>query len=263
MRSGADKFAHMIVEVVQLPSTLQAEHLAGRVVVVFDVLRATTTMTAALAAGVRKMRLFDSLDAVRSARERLGAADKEWGEALLCGEAECRRPVDFDLGNSPGDFSRKGHGGRVVLMATTNGTRALLAAHGQEGVQPAAVLAGALVNASAVAAATATMGHDVTLLCAGTGGAVAMEDVLGAGAVLAGLGQQGYEAGNDSARMARRLFETCRTDLPRVLADCTGGRNVTAAGLEADIAFAARVDEFDEVGIVRREAERVQLVPFR
>lgn len=253
----------MNVEVVLLPATLQAEHLAGRVVVVFDVLRATTTMAAALAAGVREIRLFDSLDAARSARAALRRPGDEWSDALLCGEAQCRRPVDFDLGNSPGDFSRKAHAGRVVLMATTNGTRAILAAHGHAEAQPVAVLAGALVNASAVAATAAGMGHDVTLLCAGTGGAVAMEDVLGAGAVLAGLGQQGYEAGNDSARMARRLFETCRTDLPRVLADCTGGRNVIAAGLEADIAFAARVDEFDEVGIVRREAERVQLVPFR
>src|SRR5437764_990278 len=83
------------VEVILLPADLRREHLDGRAVVVFDVLRATTTMTAALEAGVREIRVFGDL---ASARE---AAAGFTEPRILCGEEQCLPPEGFDLGNSP------------------------------------------------------------------------------------------------------------------------------------------------------------------
>jgi 2-phosphosulfolactate phosphatase len=77
-----------------------------------------------------------------------------------------------------------------------------------------------------------------------------MEDVIGAGAVLASLRA---EPMSDTARMALRLFESARSDLPRVLRDAAGGRNILAAGLEADIDFAARVNAVPVVGVASGE----------
>jgi 2-phosphosulfolactate phosphatase len=131
-------------------------------------------------------------------------------------------------------------------MSTTNGTRALIAAKGAK-----LLLAGAVVNASAVARVLAGAGLDVTLLCAGTNGRAAIEDVIGAGAVLAAARRlTEVRPASDVARMALRLFEASVANLRAALADGDGGRNVVAAGLEEDIAFAAALDRFDVVGRV-------------
>jgi 2-phosphosulfolactate phosphatase len=224
----------MTADVVLLPRDLKPGQLRGRACVVFDVLRATTTMAAALEAGVREIHLYDNLDAARDA-----AGQSQLDRRLLCGESACLAPPGFDLGNSPGQFLRA-HRGATMFMCTTNGTRALLAARGA-----AELFTGAIVNASAVADACRRSGRDVTLLCAGTNGEVAMEDVIGAGAVMTAL--QAKPA-SDTARLAIRLFESSRNDLRAALADASGGRNVLAAGLPADIDFAARLDAVPVVG---------------
>ncbi len=230
----------MKVELVLLPRDLAPGQLRGRACAVFDVLRATTTMAAALAAGVKEIRLFENLADARSA----GAATIE--KKLLCGEEACLPPPGFDLGNSPGQFIGA-HCGSTLFMCTTNGTRALLAAREAELIVPAAP-----VNAAAVAALLRQSGLGVTLLCAGTNGAVAMEDVIGAGAVIAALGDDAKVTG-DAARLARRMFEASRDSLPAVFRDAQGGRNLLTAALEADIDFAARVSVIDAVGIAAGE----------
>jgi 2-phosphosulfolactate phosphatase len=138
-------------------------------------------------------------------------------------------------------------------MSTTNGTRAIIAARSAK-----LLLAGSLVNASAVARALAGAGLDVTLLCAGTNGQLAMEDVIGAGAVADALRKLAkVELESDAARMTLRLFQAARGDLRGALAEAAGGRNVIAAGLEADIDFAARLDVLDVVGRVHDAPLRV------
>lgn len=228
----------MRVEVVLLPSMLQKGQLGGRSVAVFDVLRATTTMAAALAAEAREIRLFADLASAKS------AADAFDGPRTLVGEVECLPPEGFDLGNSPGAFDRRLHDGRTLFMCTTNGTRALLAAAEGEEVLPAA-----LVNRSAVARALAGGGRDLTLLCAGTNGQPALEDLLGAGSVIDRLTLEGdVTFDSDVARLALAAWHGCTHDLLQVLRETQGGRNIIAAGLDEDIEFAERVDGFDVVG---------------
>ncbi len=164
----------------------------------------------------------------------------------------CRRPGSI-WGIVPERSGRIEHGGKTVFMSTTNGTRALIAAAGA-----GAVLTGALVNASAVARQLQKFGMDVTLLCAGTGGEFALEDVVGAGAVLDALGAVAkVECASDRARMAGEFFRSARCNLREVLADSIGGRNVLAVGLGADIDFASRLDAVGVVGVVRSGPLRV------
>lgn len=241
---GSEESIPMDVEVILLPSQLRRPHLANRTVVVFDVLRATTTMAAALAAGVVEIRVFGSIDEARQAEARHTGALR-----VLCGEEKCLPPPGFDLGNSPGAFGRDLHAGHTAFMSTTNGTRAILAATGGR-----TVITGALVNASAAARAVAGEGSAATLLCAGTGGQVAMEDVIGAGAVIERLSKLVHVSfESDVAVMALRLFRGASGDLRAALAESQGGRNVIAAGLDEDIDFAARLDALDVVGRVRPE----------
>jgi phosphosulfolactate phosphohydrolase-like enzyme len=94
----------------------------------------------------------------------------------------------------------------------------------------------------------------VALLCAGTGGAVAMEDVIGAGAVMDALSRlEEVRPASDVAVIAQRLFRSARNELPAALAESRGGRNVVNAGLAPDIDFAANLDLLDVVGVVQKE----------
>jgi 2-phosphosulfolactate phosphatase len=232
----------MNVDAAYLPAELSRLKLAGSTVVVFDVLRATTTITAALAAGVSEIHVYGSTEAARSA-----AASVDTGnDILLCGEEQCLPPAGFDLGNSPGAFDAIRHRGRSVCMSTTNGTRAILSAR-----NAGRILAGALVYALAVANAVKKIGADVILLCAGTNGAIAAEDVIGAGAVLHALRPlANVRPQSDACWMSEDLFVAHRSDLPGALRTTRGGQNVIAAGLEADVDFAARLDVLNVVGEV-------------
>ncbi|HEV8604331.1 MAG TPA: 2-phosphosulfolactate phosphatase [Tepidisphaeraceae bacterium] len=226
----------MRTDVVLLPSHLNPAQLQGRAVVVLDVLRATTTMIAALSAGVREIRIFPD---TRSAR----AAATENREALLCGEENCLKPAGFDLGNSPASLNSK-HAGRTLFMSTTNGTRAILSARGAP-----QIIVGALVNAGAVAARIKKIGLDLLLLCAGTNGKTAMEDLIGAGAVLSALGEN-IELESDTALLAMTVFQANSRNLRSALRQSQGGINVIRAGLEEDIDFAANLDSLYAVGMV-------------
>jgi 2-phosphosulfolactate phosphatase len=138
-------------------------------------------------------------------------------------------------------------------MATTNGTRAIVAAQ-----QAKTVLIGALVNAGAVARHLLRLGRNVKLLCAGTQGQVALEDVLGAGAVLDALRYESdVELASDTARMALGLFRATADDLHDALSQSLGGQNVLRAGLPSDVAFAAQLNAIPVVGVVGREPLRV------
>lgn len=236
----------MKVSVLLHPSNLGGTDLNRRAAVVFDVLRATTTITAALAAGVNPIYVFDRLD---DARQQAGPPGPD---RILAGERKCIAPEGFDRGNSPRGFV-SADSGKPMFLATTNGTRALAAV-----AAAPLVLVGALVNAAAVAEYLIRAGRDVLLLCAGTDGAISMEDLLGAGAVLQELSRRGaVELEGDLPRIALRLFAAARSDLSAVLTDAQGGRNVIAAGLADDIAFAARLNSLPIVGQLRHDPLRI------
>ena len=193
----------MLADVVFLPRDLENEDLHERSVVVFDVLRATTSMAAALAAGVSEIRIFGSTqDAAQAAAGFEGAR-------LLCGEERCLPPAGFDLGNSPNAFKADSHRGKTMFMSTTNGTR--------------------------VAKRLVELGLDITLLCAGTGGHFALEDLIGTGAVLDAVQSiAAVQLKSDRARLALRVFQDSRERL-RDEADhrrnCDGRHNRSAVGV--------------------------------
>jgi len=228
----------MDVEVVLIPAHLDGRPLSEKTVIVFDVLRATTTITSAFAAGIRSVRAFADL---ADAKAATAAANPR---PILIGELNALPAPGVDLGNSPRQFTTA-HAGRDIFMATTNGTKAITAAR-----SAAQMFLGALVNASAAAKAAAATGRPVLLLGSGTNGAISMEDTIGMGAVCEYLQGFGYAPVNDVTKMARRLFLSAADNLPTVLRGTQGGHNNIIVGLEADVDFAAQLDVFDIVGEV-------------
>jgi 2-phosphosulfolactate phosphatase len=224
----------MNVDVVFAPRGLSNRTLNDRIAVVIDVLRATTTIAAALHAGAAEIHVHESLDDARSAHA------SQAGTKILAGETRCLPPEGFDLGNSPGHFTKDRCAGATIFLATTNGTRALLASR-----TAASLYAAALVNATATAKKLASSDRDLTLVCAGTDGTVALEDVIGAGALLSNLiaARSGVNVQSTRGYLA---LESHREAQGHGFAACfrhtRGGQNIIAASLHEDIDFAARLD---------------------
>jgi 2-phosphosulfolactate phosphatase len=231
------------------PILLQPGQLAGGVTVVADVLRATTSIVHALAAGCTAVLPVAEVEDARRIADALPA-----GKVILAGERG-GRPIDgFDLGNSPGAFSPARCRGATLVLTTTNGTRALLLA-----AEAARVLVGAFVNFSAICEQLRGEARPIHVLCAGESGAVALEDALLAGAIVEFLCADGLPRLDDGARMARDCFENHGRVLEGALAVGCGGARLSALGYDDDIRAAARVDAFNLVPELRRGPLRVEV----
>jgi len=234
------------VDVALLPSLVPAPLPERCHVVVIDVVRASTTLVAALAAGCDGVRPVADLALARRLAGELGA--------LLVGERGGLPPEGFDLGNSPGDFTDEACGGRPVVLTTTNGTYAVEACRGAE-----RLLAGSLVNAEATARALVAGGaEEVLLVCAGSGGAVAADDVAAAGCIAGSLALQAGAEPSDATRIAAALFDCWSHDLKGLLERSLSGRKLAAVGLDRDLPGCAQVDaigivaELDTQGVFRK-----------
>ncbi|MDT7582213.1 MAG: 2-phosphosulfolactate phosphatase [Pseudonocardiales bacterium] len=188
--------------------------------VVIDVLRATSTITFALSSGYERVLVAGGIEQARELRAE---------GRVLAGEVHCERPEGFDLGNSPEETLNPK--GSELILATTNGAPAILAA----AASCDAVLAASLLNLDAVVATLAAGPLDVLLVCAGTDGAITLEDVYLAGRISAAL--EGDRT--DAARIAEALAASY-ADAIDALDASAGSVGLYAAGLASDIAFCAQ-----------------------
>jgi 2-phosphosulfolactate phosphatase len=237
------------VHVHLLPSLAAPGALAGGLAVVIDVLRATTTILHALAAGCKEVRPVADLDEARKLVDSLPA-----GRSLLCGERGGLPPPGFDLGNSPREFTAKSCKGATLVFTTTNGTAAIARAAEAE-----RVLAAAFVNLSAVCEAVVADTRPLQIVCAGMEGTPALEDTLLAGAIVDCVSEAMEADLNDSARLAWDCFENHGQVLREALALSAGGRHLKALGLEHDIAAAAEVDKVNIIAELRRDPLRFEI----
>jgi 2-phosphosulfolactate phosphatase len=160
------------LDVFLLPDLAAPDELAGRTVVVVDVLRATTTIIHALAAGATEVVPCLEVD------EAQRIAAQHPGAAVLGGERGGSKIPGFDLGNSPTEYTPAAVADKAVIFTTTNGTRAMDRCR-----RARRVLLGAFVNLSAICREL-TAGRQIAIVCAGTDGRVTREDTLFAGAVV-------------------------------------------------------------------------------
>lgn len=251
----------MKIEVLLTPGEqagLRNRDLSGTTCVVFDVLRATSTMLEGFANGAEAIvPVCEIEEAVK-----LGEANPDW---LLAGERDGVRitkeltgSADFNLGNSPREFCPEVVKGKTIVMTTTNGTRALKACEGAD-----RILVGAFLNLDAlIAGLVESEAQHVLLVCAGTGEDCASEDVLCAGAVVEGLAERSPSAAvSDSALVARACYRDGRSEAaeePRIAHGTNGRRLEGVPGLAPDVAFCSQTSVMnvnagmDAEGIVRR-----------
>ncbi|HEX6940349.1 MAG TPA: 2-phosphosulfolactate phosphatase [Longimicrobiales bacterium] len=223
----------MRLDIAFTPAELAGADIAERVVVVVDVLRATSTIVEALANGARSVSPAPGIDEAVRVAQGVGR-----DRALLCGERRSLPIEGFDLGNSPREFTRERVEGKLVVLTTTNGTGAVLAS-----ASARRVLIGSFLNLGAVADALAGDGGAAVVVCAGRERRFALEDALCAGHLILRLAERGGALElTDSGVAAAELARCCGPDLASVMARSAGGRQLVEAGLEADVEYCATVD---------------------
>lgn len=213
---------------------LVPESLVGKQTVVIDVLRATSTIVAAMSAGVPYIVPVATVEDA----EILAAEYSGRGGCYLGGERNKLRPPGFDCGNSPLEYLQLAEG-KPVVFTTTNGTRALKRVQDSQ-----SVLIGSLGNAAAIAEEllSAPDAGEVLLVCSGTLGRIAAEDVLCAGLIVAEMQNRATVQLTDAARIALASYQQVAGTLADYLLQTTSGQGLSQLGLADDVLHAAQVN---------------------
>ncbi|OUJ75553.1 2-phosphosulfolactate phosphatase [Hymenobacter crusticola] len=227
------------LDVCLTPELLSLFDLRGRVAVVVDILRATSSMVTALAAGVTHIVPLSELEECRTyaAQGYLTAAERDG-----------RQAAGFDLGNSPFGYLDEAAPvrGRAVAITTTNGTRAL-----QLSLSADAVVVGAFLNLQAVAAFARQQQKDVVVVCAGWKGNFNLEDTLFAGALAELLAPDFDITSSDATLAAYQLWLQAKPDLATYLLQSAHVRRLNSLEANKDMDFCVRLNEYDLVPIWR------------
>jgi 2-phosphosulfolactate phosphatase len=237
------------IHVLTKKEELDTVRVAGKVVVVLDILFATTTMVAALAHGATEV--IPVLDE-RAARACADGLAKD--SYVLSGELNAETLPGF-VHPAPMALLEHGVKGKALIYSTTNGTVCMSKAAGA-----ARVYCGALLNARRLVEhiATAHAGETVLIICAGSANNFNLEDFCGAGAFVERFTSHLGEAADfsDAARAALGFYRQAR--LPQALLECRVGRMMQRRGLAREVEFACREDAFRIVPVL--EEGRLKLL---
>ncbi|HXS22619.1 MAG TPA: 2-phosphosulfolactate phosphatase [Gemmatimonadales bacterium] len=221
------------------PLGLGPADVQGRTIFVIDVLRATTVMCAALHNGARAIIPVASTEEALRLAQTIGSAD-----VLLAGEKNCVRIPGFALGNSPLEMTEPTVKGKTIVVTTTNGTKALLAAQGAAAVYVAA--AANLTLAGERAREALEQNRSVLILCAGRETAFGLDDGYCAGRLAAAAlgGHRPRKGLNDAALASLDLVRRYGDDWARPLSYSSAGRELARLGFRDDVLDAGRLDAY-------------------
>lgn len=223
------------LEVCFTPELIHLHDVAGKTVIVVDILRATSCMVTAFAFGVDRIKPFAELEDCRI----MGKSG-----FITSGERNGEKVEGFDKGNSPFEYMEEIRG-KKIAFTTTNGTQAI-----SKSLAAKDVVIGAFLNLSAVSKYVAEGPNDILIVCAGWKGRVNLEDTLFAGAVVDRLKGQ-VNVDDDSAVIAHHLYTLAKNDKVEFLRNASHIKRLNRLGIEKDIAFCLTEDTYQVVPKLR------------
>ncbi len=225
-----------VVEVCLTPDLVKTYGVENKVVVVVDILRATSVMVTALAHGIK------SITPVASVEECQVLKDSGY---LAAAERDGKTVEGFDFGNSPFTYMDKSFVGKKLAVTTTNGTLAI-----SRSLNADEVVIGAFLNITAVANYLKSQDKDVMILCAGWKGKVNLEDTIFAGA-LVDLLVTSFDTENDSAIAALALYKMAKEDMLAFLKNSSHAKRLQGLSIIKDIAFCLQRDTYPIIPVLR------------
>lgn len=225
----------MQVQVISSVNEASSGRFHHKTAIIVDVLRATSTITTAIAAGAL---CIIPAETVMEARALQRPGD------LLGGERFCRKIAGFDLGNSPEEYTEQVVAGRRIVLTTTNGTRAI-----HKSMRADHVLTASLLNAAACARLAIELRRDIVILCAGSHDEFAIEDGLCAGLLLDKLhllSNLPVEM-DDFGTAMLALYRNRSAQMKETLVHGMSGKRLVKLGMKRDIDSCASVDIYQDV----------------
>lgn len=209
------------------PSLLNLYDVDKSIVVIIDVLRATSTIATALYNGAKSVIPVDSVaECIRIGKQI---------ESITAGERDGKIAEGLENGNSPFEYSREFIEGKTLVLTTTNGTRLL---HMALEKNAKTIITGSFPNLSAVCDFLAAQNQNVILGCAAWKNRVNLEDSLFAGAVINRIGKH-FSINCDSSQMATAMYKEARADLYKFMKakEASHFKRLSGFGLEKDIRY--------------------------
>jgi len=214
------------------------------VIVIIDALRCCSTIVTALTNGAACVIPVITIPEARMLKKKNPGF-------ITAGERKGIKPKGFTLGNSPLEFSSENVKGRVVILTTTSGTKAISLSKKGEWV-----LIGAFLNAKAVAEASLKIAEKeetgISLVLAGKEGQFSLEDFLCAGAIAEGFPAEKVEL-DDAVRAALLGFEGARRSLKKVIQQGSHAQYLEKKGFENDVEFCSKMNIFAVVPFLKEE----------
>jgi 2-phosphosulfolactate phosphatase len=246
----------MNLQVYFTPAGLTLAEVQGRTVFVIDILRATTSMCAAMSSGAKAIIPVASTDEALRLAQTTGSDD-----VLLAGERNCVRIAGFQLGNSPLEMTEAAVRGRTLIVRTTNGTKALLACQGAGAVYPAC--AGNLSLAAEKAREALESEGGMLVVCAGREGGFSLDDAYAAGRLVAAAlgGPRARRGLNDAALASLDLVRRYGEHWERPLERSRAGRELIRLGFADDVNASARLDAYPVLPIFHERRLTLAAVP--
>ncbi len=221
--------------------------LKDRNVIILDVLRATTTMTIALANGAKEIIPTETIaTAVRVAK---GSKN-----SMLCGERNGKIVDGFNLGNSPTEYTPEVVKDRSLIFSTTNGTLAIIKSKFAK-----TCLLCSFINISAIVEYVNSMDEDFTIICSGKLNDFCLEDAVCAGMLLSKLSagrnlemrDSEIAAVNICNDLAMLLNVPSQEKILRLFHICEHGKYLAQLGFEKDLEISSKLDSYPYIPIFR------------
>lgn len=239
----------MQIDIQFVPSTPNPNLLSSKVVVVFDVLRATSAIVHALSEGAREI---IPVATVEEALQRVKTYAK--GTTLLGGERESQRIEGFDLGNSPKEYVAEKVRGKRLILTTTNGTKAFhLVSSGEK------IMVGSFFNIKATAERSFELDRDLLLFPSGDKGNFSLEDTACGGMLIDLIIKKKKSVVlTDAAHAAHILYKRFEANLLEVFYLSHHGRELADLGLGDDLLYCAQIDMTNIVPVFKDGMIRIQ-----
>ena len=222
------------INVIFCHQDVNSEELVGRVVVVIDVLRATSVLATALSNGATKVKT------VQTPQQALTLKTQNTN-LLLVGERNAIKLAGFDFGNSPLEMHREFVDGKEIILCTSNGTQAVAASH-----RAKRVITAAFINMNAVVKRLELLEEDITIVCSGTNGQFSLDDSLAAGVLVNRLTSiKDYKLDDSAQSMALAIKD--ENKLQESLKDCYHLKRLKSKGFQNDVDYCLTLDNLNVV----------------
>lgn len=224
------------IDICLSPDLVHLYDLKGKIVVVVDILRATSCITTGLAHGIMSITPYASLEECRSMKQK---------GYYIAGERGGRKVDGFDIGNSPYSYMEPHLKDQKIAITTTNGTIAIEKSNDAE-----KIIIGAFLNLAAVVNYLRTQGNDVVILCAGWKGHINLEDTMFAGALALKLESE-FHYTDDAVLLAKALYKEMKGSMLHAIQNASHVKRLKKFNVNKDVEFCLTPNRYDVVPVLK------------